>query len=263
MTFLLKTRILSVLLLGLLFALGGCKEEGCTDPAALNYNPEAQVSSDDCSYPNLMFHLHQKVGTEDLSLNTDYTLNGTKVRFETVNFYLDEISLMDDDGNEESLDATLLVEAGKMMYDLGRISKGHKHMLMFKVGVDSATNHLTDPTTLASDDPLAPKVPSMHWSWDKGYIFLRIDGQVDTDGDGSLDQAMEFHIGKVSNLAQVMLTAHSDADVEDFEIGLEFDVAALFAGIDLKTENVTHTGDNPALATKVAANLPAAFSLEE
>ena len=29
----------------------GCKKKGCTDPASLNYDPDAQVSDNSCTYP--------------------------------------------------------------------------------------------------------------------------------------------------------------------------------------------------------------------
>jgi hypothetical protein len=182
------------------------------------------------------------------------------VQFETVNFYLDEIALMDMDmAISDKLDTTILVKAGTMDYELGTITTGHKHMLMCSVGVDSLDNH-ADPALLRTDNPLSYQSPSMHWSWESGYIFLRIDGQVDTDGDGSVDQPMVFHIGRDSYLVPVSLMSHSDADSEEFEIRLNFDVARLFEGIDLSTENQTKTGNNPALARKVADNTAAAFS---
>lgn len=262
-------RTLTICLLLPTLCMVGCKKEeetpepeplvGCTDPAALNYAPDAEAEGD-CSYPVLRLHIHQMVGSNDLALNTDYTIDGTVVQFETVNFYLDEIALMDMDMNmSDRLDTTILVQSGVMNYELGPITTGHKHMLGFNVGVDSVANH-DDPALLDTSHPLSYQSPSMHWSWDNGYIFLRIDGQVDTDGDGTVETPMVFHIGKDDYLVPVTLMSHSDADTEDFEIRLDFDVARLFEGVDLRTENQTKTGNDPVLARKVADNIAAAFS---
>jgi hypothetical protein len=248
--------------------IAGCKQEekpepepvvGCNDPAALNYAPDAEDEGD-CTYPVLRLHIHQMVGNNDLALNTNYTINGTVVQFETVNFYLDEIALMDMDMNmSDRLDTTILVKVGTMDYELGTITTGHKHMLMFNLGVDSVDNH-ADPALLDTSHPLSYQSPSMHWSWDNGYIFLRIDGQVDTDGDDVVDAPMVFHIGNDNYLVPVTLMSHSEAETEDFEIRLDFDVVRLFEGVDLSTENQTKTGNDPVLARKVADNIAAAFS---
>ena len=106
---------------------------------------------------------------------------------------------------------------------------------------------------------LAPQSPSMHWSWDAGYIFFRIDGMVDTDGDGTPDAGMEFHLGKDKYLTPLMIMAHSDADEANEMIDIELDVAKLFEGIDLSVDYVTHTGDFPALADQFAGNISGAF----
>lgn len=253
---------LPLLVLMSLVTFHGCQQKGCTDPGAINYDPEAEEDGEACSYPMLSLRINQLVGDEALTLNTDYQINGTVVQFETVNVYLDEIRLMDMDGTmSDMLPTTLLVTNEQATYEVGDITTGHKHMLMFGVGVDSATNHGTDPTTLAEDDPLYVQVPSMHWSWDMGYIFLRIDGQVDTDGDGAVDAPMELHIGRATFFTDVMLEAHSDAMSESMEIAVDFDMATLLAGLDLSTENMTHTGDNLPLARKVQANLASAFAI--
>ena len=46
-----KLVVTTLLILILMVGVGGCaKERGCTDPAAVNYNPNAQVDNNTCRY---------------------------------------------------------------------------------------------------------------------------------------------------------------------------------------------------------------------
>lgn len=258
-----KTKLpyLMILVAFLATVVSGCKSEGCTDPTAINYDPEATESSDDCSYPNLMLHFHPVVGADDLSFDNTYTIGGVAVKFSVVQFYVSAAAVSSEAGFDENEDTYLLVKAGQMNYSVGEITAGAKETLRFSVGIDSVTNH-ADPTLYDADHPLALQSPSMHWSWDNGYQFIKIEGMVDTDADGTPDAEMEFHIGKDSNLRTISLDISQSADMEMFMVNVEYDLAALFAGIDLSTDFITHTGDFPDLATKVIANVPTTFSIQ-
>ncbi|MEZ4825922.1 MAG: MbnP family protein [Bacteroidia bacterium] len=239
----------------------GCKEEGCTDPLAANYNPDAKESDGNCVFPMLTLHFHSMVGDEAFAYNTTYTVNGVAMSFSTAQFYVSGVRVGGDGVFDTNEDKYLLVKADQSVYEVGEITTGHKHMLMFNVGVDSAANH-ADPTTYESTHPLAPQSPNMHWSWNSGYIFVRVEGLVDTDGNGTPDAEFLFHIGTDAKRTPIALTAHKEVAAVDETIHMEVDFAKLFTGIDLKTDRTTHTGDNPTLAAKFVANLPDIFSVE-
>ena len=255
--------LLSALLLGaLVFTNTGCKETGCTDPDAFTFNPSA-VESDagDCEYPVLSLVVDAKVGTEAFALNQVYQINDVATTFTTAQYYLSEIAIEDEEGGMEATGVTLLVKPSQSTYEIGEIKAGHKHMLSFGVGVDSTKNFL-DPTTYAAGDALAPQSPSMHWSWNSGYIFLRLEGQVDTDSDGTPDTNFELHVGGMNQYTPLTLDTHVDADAADTRITLAADWAKIFDGIDLTTDNVTHTMDNMPLAMALVRNLSKVFSVE-
>ncbi|MEO1447958.1 MAG: MbnP family protein [Bacteroidota bacterium] len=257
-----KTRLpyLLILVAFLGLILNGCKTTGCTDPTAIDYDPDA-TESGDCVYPNLMLHFHPLVGGEDLNFDNTFTIGGVAVKFSVVQFYVSAAAVSGNGVADENEDTYLLVKAGTMNYPVGQITAGSKESVRFSVGLDSTTNH-ADPTLYESDNPLALQSPSMHWSWDKGYQFIKIEGMVDTDNDGTPDAAMEFHIGKDSNLRTISLDISQSADMEMFMVNIDYDLAKLFDGIDLSTEYITHTGDFPALATKVIENVPGTFSIQ-
>ncbi|MEO0899056.1 MAG: MbnP family protein [Bacteroidota bacterium] len=236
-----------------------CDNAGCLDQGALNYDPEATEDSGNCDFPELRLGMNINIGTEALVYNNVYTIGGVAVSFSNVSFYVSNPRVMTD-GVGDQTGKYLLVKAGEAEYDLGEITAGHKHMLMFEVGVDSVTNH-ANPETYEMENPLSFQSPSMHWSWDNGYIFVRIDGMVDTNNDGTPDETMEFHIGKDSNLKTIAFEVHQEVDTKTELIELDVDVATFFNGIDLSTDYVTHTGDFPDLANAVVANITSMFSL--
>jgi hypothetical protein len=73
---------------------------------------------------------------------------------------------------------------------------------------------------------------------------------------------MAFHLGTDNMLQNVSLTAHKDVEKGSNMLHMEFDLAKLFEGIDLSTDYVTHTMNNPELAAAVRDNIPAAISME-
>jgi hypothetical protein len=84
---------------------------------------------------------------------------------------------------------------------------------------------------------------------------------VDTDADGIPDQNVEYHLGNNEFYAILNSPDQISLSEEDATITVRFDLAALFAGADLSTGEVTHVGDNPALADLMLANYSEAFSI--
>jgi hypothetical protein len=259
MKFFQKSSLGMIALLAFLALGQGCKKDGCTDPNAINYDPEA-TESVDCTFPSLMLHFHPMVGDQDLVLGNTYEINGVQTRIDLANFYVSGVQVGESGSFDTNPETYLLVKADQMMYEIGEITAGHKHMLEFRLGLDSLTNH-ADPTLYEEGNPLAPQSPSMHWSWDSGYRFLNIGGEVDTDGDGTVDGLLEYHIGKDSFARMFSVEVEQEADAEQVTITLTVDFAQVLANIDLATESVSHTGDAPVVATKLMDNLVTAISV--
>lgn len=205
---------LAIAAFALVFSMGSCKKD------------EEDTATD----TDLSMHLHYKVGTEDFAYDQVYTIDGVAVKFTLAQFYVSGINIMNDDGEMHSFDDLfLLAKPSQMDYALGTVPASfgdHLHMLNFNVGVDSVTNSQTeaDFTSRDANDPLAAQNPGMHWSWNSGYIFVKIEGEVDTDGDGTPDTAANWHIGKNSLLREVSLMAHQDMEDETatVEVGVGF-----------------------------------------
>ena len=193
---------------------------------ACKSDPEEPES--DIAKVNLNFGF--SVDGQDLTLGDTYTINGTAVSFEIVKFYTAGINLHPEEGDHVKFDDLyLLVDPAEPTFELGEMTKGHYHMLNFKVGVLPEDNDQTedDFTSRESDDPLAAQNPAMHWNWDAGYKFIRVDGLTDTDGDGTPETAMAFHLGKDAFLTDISLMMHGDLEAGENQVEVSVDLAKL------------------------------------
>ncbi|NRA48765.1 MAG: hypothetical protein HRU12_06500 [Phaeodactylibacter sp.] len=212
---------------------------------------------------NMMFEY--KVDGADFDTAQVYTINGTAVKINIANFYVGGIELEPEGGDAIPVDGKyLLVTPDAGMQEVTTVPAGHYHEVKFFVGVDPTTNSQSedDFTSRDSDDPLSIQFPAMHWNWNSGYRFLRIDGKVDTDGDGEVDETLAFHLGTDNMLAEIEIEAHKDVEKGSNMLHLEFDLAKLFDGIDLSADYSTHTMNNPELAAAVRDNIANAISKE-
>lgn len=193
-----------------------------------------------------------------------YSINGTAVQFTGLQAYFSGLALEDIAGNRYTLDPVQLIQPDMGEISVGELNRDAYTRLVFNIGIDSFTNHL-DPNVYPSSSPLAPQSPNMHWGWTSGYIFLRIDGIYDNNGDGTPDAGSEFnvHLGTDMFLTEVSLPATlGGEDEETIGLPLIFDPIVLFDGVDFPTDNTTHTMDNMPMAMQIRANIPDAFQLD-
>jgi hypothetical protein len=190
---------------------------------------------------SLDFHFHPKVGTEDFSFSKSFDINGVVTQFATAQFYVHGIEL-EYENETKSIDDYLLVKAGQVTYSLGDVEEGKVTGIQFNVGVDSTNNGQTEEnfTNRSSDDALSIQSPKMHWNWNMGYIFVKLEGTFDNDGDGTPETAFEYHVGMNSMLRDINLTTSKEVMGEEMELMINVDYAKFFDGIDLKANPMTH-----------------------
>lgn len=216
-------------------------------------------------------HLHVYFNNEysGTALSTAATYSGSNGRnfnFEQAQYYISNVRLVNHDGEEVPANTYLLAKTGESNeIEFEELAAGHYMKLRFDVGIDSTTNH-TDPSTYPSTSVLASQSPSMHWSWASGYIFLRLQGLVDTSAavSGTIDGPWEIHLGMDNFRTSVELDIDVTVDADSHPgVNVNFDLANLLTGIDLGGADIsTHTMDNMPLANKVKANIASSFSVE-
>lgn len=195
-------------------------------------------------------------------LNAD----GATLKFDYAGYYLSNIQLQTSSGSV-SIDTVLRITANTPNIALGQIPVGNYQSITYTIGVDSATNH-ADPTVYSTGHPLALQVPSMHWSWNSGYIFARIEGTIDTSADqtAGFTVPFEYHLGGDNYKANV--TANLSENVTDSTESLNVSISLLLAMVvdsfDIRNANdlVTHTMDNVPLARELVANLQASWLVD-
>lgn len=252
-----------------IFVLSSCtKKEGCMDQTATNFDPNAEADMG-CLYAEggfaVEFHMHQYIGGAEFIEETQHTINGVATNLNLVQFYVSEIKLVDAAGADTSAPGVyLLISPDVEEYTIGNLPTGDYTKIRFNVGIDSITNH-GDPSLYAIGNPLGAQFPSMHWGWSFGYIFMRIDGEVDSDADGMPDPEGQFemHLGSDRYLAAIEIDYPiTIGQGNENIVHLKVDWDTFYTGVDMANDNTTHVTDNEALADILYENTFNMFSPE-
>lgn len=110
-----------------------------------------------------------------------YRLNDFQYRFDIARYYVGGFSLTTGDETIDAADTYLMAsetgEASTATFTDINVETGISAINFF-IGVDAATNSQSEQSFLERpvEDPLSVKDPAMHWNWNSGYRFIRIDG---------------------------------------------------------------------------------------
>ncbi|MEO9258063.1 MAG: MbnP family protein [Crocinitomicaceae bacterium] len=138
------------------------------------------------------------------------------------------------------------------------------------LGVDSAINH-RDPISFPTTDPLyLTNINDMHWGWNPGYIFIKVEGKYDTiTGSSNFPLSFLFHIGMDQNKQTFQWNTVTWHKIDDkhYEATINFKLDKFLHGttqsIDLKTENLSHSSSGQeTLSLKVIQLFNDAFQAE-
>lgn len=139
------------------------------------------------------------------------------------------------------------------------------------IGVDEASNTEDGERGVQPSDfsdpnhPLAPQPEGMYWTWASGYIFVKMEGEIDYDADGVGDANFVFHLGTNEYRKDRSLALSQALSMGDtLQVVMQIDYAKVFDQLDLTNEIFTMSmGNERALGFKVMDNFDAAvdFSL--
>lgn len=258
MKHILKTLIALVLILNF-----SCKKE---KPSTNSNNGSS--SNGGTAKGSLSLKINHLFDGSSFELNKDYRDDfGNLIQYTRASFYIALPQVRTTDEEVLTLDNNyfLVDQDTDMVTLINDVSKNVTvDSVSLNIGVDLTKNH-EDPSLYGLDDPLAFQSPSMHWSWTNGYLFMVIEGNVDTDGDDVTDDVFGFHIGMDSYLGLIQTPLPVNISVNTSSnsfINLDVNYDLLFKGIDLSTDNITHTMDNPTLATSFFNNYQVALELK-
>lgn len=143
-------------------------------------------------------------------------------------------------------------------------------ILTFGVGVDAANNH-SDPSTWPNNHPLNIAVSNdMHWDWNPGYIFFKVEAKVDTIPDQTLalNHNLVYHVGTDNFFSQKSITGASwVASSNKHQLNLKFNLKEFFKPvgdeINFTNESSTHSASGQEVVTeKIRLHFINALTLE-
>jgi len=258
--FLKKTKMkivlnISSLALASLLLVASCIKDDTTAPAS------PKTGSIELHYGNM-------VDTNDLVLNTQWykNKNGDSFKVSTFNYYISNIIFNGpSNASFKETESYHLVQANVMSsseFTISGITPGKYSSVSFLIGVDS-TRNVSGAQTGALDPALG-----MFWSWNTGYIFMKMEGQ--SPKSTAASNLLKFHIGGftgANNAIRTITIPFNDTitiDNNAFHAHINVDLAKLFEApnlVDFSTLNTVHMpGAN---AIKIANNYTSMFSLEE
>ncbi|MES2800466.1 MAG: MbnP family protein [Bacteroidota bacterium] len=243
----------ALLIFGLTVLLFSCKEPIDPPPADVDYVQLSMVP----------FY-----GTETLSLDSTYTTDeGYRIQFVNIKAYFCQLK----NGTDVLMNSSLFDFAARGTL-LRKVPGDYTLFSDLKglIGVDAIQNH-ADPAQLANDDPLNIMLSNdMHWDWNPGYIFFKVEAKADTlvDAVDNLDVILSYHVGGDDNLQNVNLPGLNWQAIgaRTHEAKLKMNLKQFFTNpaspIDIKTERTIHSGaGQEAVTLKAAQNFKSAISV--
>lgn len=214
-------------------------------------------------------------GTEPLLMfaqDYDYQA-GMDLKFQLFQFYISDVKLLTD--TKSTANAVDLAEIELISFEkvqsadaaakgisinIQDVPTGTYSGIQLGLGVAPGMN-ATQPGDYSPGHPL----DGHYWSWARGYVFTKIEGNADLDGDGVFEEKLTFHIGENDYFRT--LTIEQTIEIKEgaklsFNVDLEkvlIDAQGEF--LDFSKVSQDHTNDVN-VATFIANNLGTAIELK-
>lgn len=183
---------------------------------------EAPVSG----FGDVVIEMDNRAGDNALVLGKNYlTANGDTVNFSLFNYFVSNFALVKDDGTEYIVpkdDCYFLCKhdaPATRELTLKNIPAGNYKTLRFTIGVDSLKSVSPAGERTGVLDP-ATGAAGMYWSWNAGYIFVKVEGtspQAPVNA-GTGQRTFQYHTGlfggkdspTLNNLKEVSLVSNGE-----------------------------------------------------
>jgi len=205
---------------------------------------------------------------DPLVILKDYSYpDGKTVQFTRVSFFISELVVKDRD-ESVSLKEIDFVNLSQSHADEANAAEGYLYLqeeipfsnidqISFNIGLTPKQNE-TVPADYVSGEPLAR--PGEYWvAWDS-YIFVKIEGWVDLDGDGAVETGIALHMGSNNVMRNVSLDIADAAQ----EITMVLDLHSVFKRekiYDIATNPQLHSLSQLSAAEELADNLVRALQI--
>jgi len=205
---------------------------------------------------NIYLQINHKLGSSNFAYNQTATNNiSNSFNLQRLEYYISEITLKYDGGQDTTLNTYILVDAGTATNVLlGSFNITTLESISFGTGVDAAVNN-GDPDLWPMTHALAPKSPSMHWGWAAGYRFAAFEGMT----GASMTTGWQIHaLGNRNYNTQTIPTAGFTTGTNT-TIELNADYAQALNGITINGNLFNH-GETGEAATLLSNFNTSVFS---
>lgn len=198
---------------------------------------------------------------------------GVTTKFQLFQFYLSDVALLPADGGAEVplFDVELISfkdvqseEAARQGISItaDEIPPGIYDGIRLGIGLTEEFNQ-TQPGDYTPGHVLTDN----YWSWAKGYVFFKIEGIADLQGDGEFAEKVTFHIGLDEHYREKVFSQPLEVrSGQPLNLRFDVDLAKVLAPasgsfVDFRQVTQDHTNDMD-LARFLADNLQTAVQLQ-
>lgn len=257
-----KSKFFSLFILSIVITFYSCKEPGCTDSNAINYDSDANEDDNSCLYNgglNIDFRLVN--GNQQFNKYDTIQSQGYSFRLENMKFYISNIQLKSADENivlsevhlfdiDNPDSKTLSFSLEENLYD----------SLYFDLGLNSQQNSST-PADYDVNHPLGLNQNTFWAMQPSSYIFVLIEGKMDTL-QGNDFYPLTYHLAHSDLLRNISLSKEISISNDNANnLVVDVDVSKIFDDVDL-SEDLPHQSTNSKLAQLLMTNFSTTFEIQ-
>ena len=189
------------------------------------------------SYSSLKINFVNTINSIPIKLNSNYlSPNNEEFSISTLNYFISNMELVRQDGNKIVLDNQYFLikesDLNSKIIQIDSLPTGTYSSINFIIGVDSLKNTSPLEERIGVLDPASYGTDNMYWSWNSGYIFLKMEGlaaNAPTDNSGT--NSYKYHIGGFGGL--------SSATVNNIKkVSLDFSIPLVLEGANTASFNL-------------------------
>lgn len=191
-------------------------------------------------------------GSTPLQYNVDYFLDTLNIQFDNVRFYISQPVFSSGAETIAFNDAYFLGDAANTnnTFVVGDVGKRTIDGVAFGFGVDSSRNTQNGSRAIPAysygvDHPLS-SANNMYWSWNPGYIWMKLEGRMDANDDGDfadVNEAFSIHTGVDAAYTFISRTYVFSMNDAPKTIQVDMDILRFFDSYDLIGDPFAHPLD--------------------